>query len=153
MAGAASHHHLGASLHGLGSRESRITVRPRIGTQKSAKSLVVSFQRRVQAVLGLQNDIVGWEKDRQTNNQLNSVQVLIRDGIPAEVALAQVIQWHNQLVTGLVMEVAFRAVGPHGGLDVRDGMQHDNWVLYCRIVVGFVNAMAEWMLSSKRYHT
>lgn len=102
------------------------------------------FQGLVQAILGLQRDLVGWEKNRQTNNQLHSILVLIRDGAPAERALTEAFRWHNLLVRTLV--TAVKRAGtchcddrPDTGVIFKDR----KWSLYVEIAVGFVNATAE----------
>lgn len=116
--------------------------------------IVSEIQTIIQAILGLQNDLLGWQKDFQTDNPLNAVQVLIRDGGSAHTAYKAVLQMHNSLVRTLVHR-ANLAFGYSLRRDTQEGKFHDPkaWELYIRVLVNFGNAMAKWMLGSRRYQT
>ena len=113
------------------------------GPDSSSTVWLSQVQYLVQAILGLQNDILGWEKDFQTGNQLNAIQVLIRDGTPASTAFQHVLHTHNQLVRVLV-----GCQAPPGAL-----YEQSSWKTYLNVIFGFGSAMAEWMLSSRRYQS
>ncbi|KAI5853773.1 hypothetical protein BZA05DRAFT_335943 [Tricharina praecox] len=52
----------------------------------------------LQLIMGLQNDILGWEKDYKTENPLSAIQILIKCGSKPNIAVARVIDTHNELV-------------------------------------------------------
>ena len=110
------------------------------------------IQALVQVILGLQNDILGWEKDHQTNNLLNSIQVLVRDGIAPDAAFIHAVDSHNLLVRDLTHRASL-TIGRLGTLLPKQEhlLRRRMWAVYIKTVVGFVNAMAEWMLRSRRY--
>ncbi|MCJ1228636.1 hypothetical protein MMC12_005297 [Toensbergia leucococca] len=88
-------------------------------------------------ILGLQNDILGWQKDHLASNPLNAVEVLIRDGWEEDSAFACVLEGHNALVRGLSEDEKDKIGGVHGDYEV--------------LVKGMANAMGEWMLGCERY--
>lgn len=93
-------------------------------------------------ILGFQNDILGWQKDHLSHNPLNAIEVLIRDGDAPTHAFEHVLLAHNELVGRLVGVTA----------ELETGGGDDEMVrLYVRVLAGFGNAMAEWMLGSERY--
>ena len=104
--------------------------------------LITQLQSLTQIILGLQNDILGWEKDHLACNPLNAIAVLIRDGYDATAAFEQVLLAHNDLV-GRLTKLA--------GQMKRDVGDWRELGQYGRVLSGFGNAMAEWMLCSGRY--
>ena len=98
------------------------------------------MQVLVQAILGLQNDILGWQKDHEEGNALNAVEILIQDGKRPKDAMVQILDAHNDIVQLLLI----LARPPY--LDT-------TWMTYIRTILSSCNAMAEWMLSSRRYQT
>ncbi|KAH0559593.1 hypothetical protein GP486_003887 [Trichoglossum hirsutum] len=124
------------------------------GIDRTRDNRIHQIQTLVQAVLGLQNDLLGWEKDHRTRNPLNAVEVLIRDGVEASDAFSEVLQSHNHLMRVLLRsarQLMISSTEMHGAGFVA----HEAYLLASlanlRITVGFGSAMAEWMLSSKRY--
>lgn len=94
------------------------------------------IQILVQAALGLQNDILGWEKDHREGNALNAIEVLIRQGKEDKDAFQETLDAHNDIVQSLLGLATFKT---------------GDWESYVKGIVLFCTAMAEWMLNSKRY--
>ena len=108
------------------------------------------MQSHIQTILGLQNDILGWQKDHLTQNPLNAIQVLIRDGRRGDVADAyeRVLEMHNALVVRVVEMERELQQQLDGAVDgAADGAVD----VYAKVLLGFGNAMAGWMLGSERY--
>ncbi|SLM39178.1 Terpenoid synthase [Lasallia pustulata] len=104
--------------------------------------LIPQLQFLTQVILGFQNDILGWQNDHLSHNPLNAIEVLIRDGDAPTHAFEHVLLAHNELVGRLVGVTA----------ELETGGGDDEMVrLYVRVLAGFGNAMAEWMLGSERY--
>ncbi|KAH0542451.1 hypothetical protein FGG08_003122 [Glutinoglossum americanum] len=124
------------------------------GTDRTNDDRIHQVQTLVQAVLGLQNDILGWEKDHQTKNPLNAVEVLIRDGAEAKDAFCEVLQSHNHLMNAL-LQVARQIVPSSAEMHSPGSVAREAYLFATlanlRVTVGFGSAMAEWMLSSRRY--
>ncbi|CAZ85945.1 unnamed protein product [Tuber melanosporum] len=70
-------------------------------SKKSNRNNLAKVECLLQLIMGLQNDIIGWEKDHKTKTPLNTVEILIKDGKKPTRALAQVIAIHNKLVEHL----------------------------------------------------
>ncbi|KAI9891535.1 MAG: hypothetical protein M1814_002658 [Vezdaea aestivalis] len=93
-----------------------------------------------QAVLGLQNDIIGWDKDVQKSNQLNAIEVLVRNGLSRQEAFREMMDLHNKLVS------MGSTVALSSGKKSRQ-----KWTLYLRTLSTFQRGMANYMLMAKRY--
>lgn len=89
-------------------------------------------------ILGLQNDLLGFDKDFSSRNPLSAVQLLIRDGMDKKAALLRIVRHHNRLVTEMLTEVD-RFEGSEGERD------------YVAVASGWALGMAQWMLSCQRY--
>ena len=89
-------------------------------------------------ILGLQNDVLGFDKDFATGNPLSAVQLLIRDGMDKKKALGQIVRHHNRLVADMMAEV-----------DRFEGTEEER--AYVAAASGWPNAMAMWMMSCQRY--
>lgn len=89
-------------------------------------------------ILGLENDVLGFDKDHTANNPLSAVQLLIRDGWSRKRSLLRIADHHNSLVKELVM-----ARNQFRGSEVER--------LYVNTAASWPNAMTEWMLSCERY--
>ncbi|KAI9777776.1 MAG: hypothetical protein M1839_008571 [Geoglossum umbratile] len=125
------------------------------GTDRTSDDRIHQVQTLVQSVLGLQNDLLGWEKDHKTKNPLNAVEVLIRDGMEASDAYSEVLQSHNNLMR-VLLQVAQQLMFSSTEMMQSAGFLGHEVYLFAmlanlRITVGFGSAMAEWMLSSRRY--
>ncbi|KAK5735832.1 hypothetical protein LTR17_007844 [Elasticomyces elasticus] len=102
------------------------------------------LQLLLQAVLGLENDILGWEKDHQEQNPLNAIEVLISGGEHESGAFHEVLNAQNDLMRvyhSLAAEYLAEIEGPE--------MAQARRYLACMISCG--HAMAEWMMSCGRY--
>jgi len=108
---------------------------------------IKQIQILVQAVMGLQNDLLGWQKDHTQGNPLNAVEILIRQGFLEEEAFVEVLSAHNDIIHSLLYLSAFKS------FSVELEFQENPWPRYIRTIVSFCEAMAEWMLSSRRYRT
>ena len=89
-------------------------------------------------ILGLQNDLLGFDKDVSSKNPLSAVQLLIRDGMEKREALLRIVGHHNRLVTEMTAE----ADGFEGTDEERE---------YVAAALAWPKAMAMWMLSCQRY--
>ncbi|PUU74539.1 hypothetical protein B9Z19DRAFT_1068132 [Tuber borchii] len=67
-------------------------------SKKSNRNNLAKLECLLQLIMGLQNDIIGWEKDHKTETPLNTIQILIKGGKKPIKALSQVIAMHNELV-------------------------------------------------------
>ncbi|KAI9734611.1 MAG: hypothetical protein M1834_002212 [Cirrosporium novae-zelandiae] len=104
------------------------------------------LQFTVACVLGFQNDLLGWEKDHSSGNELNTAEVLIRDGYDMHTAVQALLDAHNHLVVQ-IQEMS-DAVSSNLETCGNDMMA---WQKYMDVIVGFGHGMADWMLSSDRY--
>jgi hypothetical protein len=124
------------------------------GIDRTSDNRIHQIQTLVQAVLGLQNDLLGWEKDHRTQNPLNAVEVLIRDGVEASDAFSEVLQSHNHLMR-ILLRATRQLIVSSTEMRTADPVAHEAYLFASlanlRITVGFGSAMAEWMLSSRRY--
>lgn len=89
-------------------------------------------------ILGLQNDILGFDKDHIVDNPLSAVQLLIRDGWTKKKALMRIVSVHNRLMKEMVL----------AGNLFRGSKAEEQYV---RMAASWPNAMTEWMLSCERY--
>ncbi|CAG8953246.1 hypothetical protein HYFRA_00003449 [Hymenoscyphus fraxineus] len=105
-------------------------------------SRISQMEVLTQSILGLQNDLLGWQKDHVEGNPMCCVEILIHDGMGLKEAFAETLGAHNELVRALL---AFAELG--GTLNGAS----DGWTTYVKVLVSFCNAMAVWMMVSKRY--
>lgn len=101
---------------------------------------IQQLQILAQAAMGLQNDILGWQKDHREGNPLNAVEVLIRYGLSKENAFTETLSAHNCIVRSLLRLSDLEYLG-------------DSWKVYIRVLISFCEGMAEWMFSSSRYYS
>ncbi|KAK5743291.1 hypothetical protein LTR17_002768 [Elasticomyces elasticus] len=116
-----------------------LTVSPASGSEKLGQ-----LQLLLQAVLGLENDILGWEKDNHEQNPLNAIEVVISGGELKSGAFHRVLKAHNDLMRvylSLAAEYLAEIEGPEMAMARR--------YLACMSSCG--HAMAEWMMSCGRY--
>lgn len=103
---------------------------------------VVSLRTRVAHAVGLQNDIVGLEKDLATGEQLNLVRLLqARDQRSIEDALLTVIRMHNDAVTAILDH--FKALAEDSTKAHLLGLAES--------IVMFIRTHYAWATRSKRY--
>ena len=110
----------------------------------STSSTLSQLQLLLQALLGLQNDILGWEKDHRQSNPLNAVEVLISHGMPIAPAFHTVMDAHNDLMrlyVALAAEYLNETTGP----------LKEQAKVYVALLTNCGNAMATWMMSCGRY--
>ena len=108
------------------------------GLPACSDTLTVGPLENLPLILGLQNDILGFDKDFSSGNPLSAVQLLIRDGMEKKKALLRIVGHHNRLVTEMMTEAdGFEGTGPE-----KD---------YVTAASRWPNAMALWMLSCERY--
>ncbi|KAA8912002.1 hypothetical protein FN846DRAFT_773590 [Sphaerosporella brunnea] len=135
----------------------------------------------LQLILGLQNDILGWEKDFKTENPLSAIQVLIAHGAKPQAAMLRVINTHNELVRRCIQHAEIvcdnppksshildfdgliaspkkpksrvALLGSFGRTSSFNGQQIEAEKIrkYVKLIVGYGNGMAMWMAVSKRY--
>ncbi|KAI5820136.1 hypothetical protein BZA77DRAFT_240289 [Pyronema omphalodes] len=84
----------------------------------------VSCLRKVecmlQIIMGLQNDILGWEKDFKQKNPLSAIQVLIANGSKHSSAIGRVVNAHNELVRRCIQHAQLVCDEPDEILDRLD---------------------------------
>lgn len=86
---------------------------------------------------GLQNDLIGWEKDAAENNILNSVEILRLMSSTTDIQAFEAAEnTHNESFE----KIRTSKISVSG----KDAV-------YIRILKGFTGAMAHWHLRSKRY--
>lgn len=91
-------------------------------------------------ILGLQNDLLGFEKDFIKKNPLSAVQLLIRDGWQPKNVYQKVMATHNILVGNMIHDVE----------NAKRDLKEDER-LYVSVAASWGNAMAEWMIGCERY--
>jgi len=111
----------------------------------STPKLLGQMQTILQAVLGLQNDILGWEKDHKQGHPLNAIEILISHGMPMMDAYQTVTDAHNDLIRILV---ALRADALNETMR-REGS--DRGTTYVELLINCGHALAEWMMKCRRY--
>ncbi len=89
-------------------------------------------------ILGLQNDLLGFDKDFSSGNPLSALQLLIRDGVDKKKALLQILTLHNRLVAEMLAEVE-HFEGTENEYD------------FVSVASRWPHAMAKWMMSCERY--
>jgi hypothetical protein len=107
---------------------------------------VGAMQCMMQAILGLQNDIIGWEKDHSKGNRLNAIEVLISQGWTSETAYNSVLKSHNKLLrtfVGLRKEAIQRLKQNPGDSSAE--------LQYIELVTNLGYGMAQWMVGCGRY--
>ncbi|KAK3661715.1 hypothetical protein LTR56_000204 [Elasticomyces elasticus] len=113
-------------------------------TLASGSEKLVQLQLLLQAVLGLENDILGWEKDHQEQNPLNAIEVLISGGEHKSEAFHKVLHAHNDLMR-VYLSLAAECLAEIEGPEMAQARRY----LACMVSCG--HAMAEWMMSCGRY--
>lgn len=108
------------------------------GLPASSESLTIGPLRNLPLILGLQNDILGFDKDFSSGNPLSAVQLLIRQGMDKKKALLRIVGLHDRLT----MEMMVEAEHFEGTDAERD---------YVAAASRWPNAMARWMVSGERY--
>ena len=91
-------------------------------------------------ILGLENDLLGFEKDHKKHNPMCAVQVLMREGRGIGEAYQRTLDLHNVLVREMAAEVQ-KALP---GLDRQNRR-------YFNVALSWPAAMSEWMLNCPRY--
>ncbi|KAI5840521.1 hypothetical protein DFP73DRAFT_633880 [Morchella snyderi] len=148
---------------------------PASNHRRGYDATLAKVERLLQLIMGLQNDILGWEKDFTLSNPLNAIQILILHGATPTTAFADVVETHNELVRQL-FHYGERAwiesltagddTGVPGGATVRTNcssfmtpapaprqrlMPDEDVQSYLELIMGFANGMACWMAVSRRY--
>lgn len=108
------------------------------GLSVTSDTLTASPLVNLPLILGLQNDILGFDRDHAGENPLSAVQLLIRDGWTKKKALMQIVDHHNHLVKEMVM-----ARNQFRGSEAEEQ--------FVNMADAWPNAMTEWMLSCERY--
>ncbi|KXG52215.1 Terpenoid synthase [Penicillium griseofulvum] len=108
------------------------------------------LQKRVSLVLGLQNDLVGLEKDRRNGETMNAVLVSLKEQAGTDVdhmnmilpkTIQDVCEIHNLCLSA--------AVEVHEGLQLSRG--HSEEGILETTVLAFADTHLKWCASSKRY--
>ena len=108
------------------------------GLPASSGTLTTGPLQHLPLILGLQNDLLGFDKDFATGNPLSAVQLLIRNGMEKKKALLRIVGRHNRLMTEMTADADH-----FEGTDAEKG--------YVAVASAWPNAMAKWMLSCQRY--
>ena len=115
-----------------------VLLQASFGLPATTETLVSAPLRNLSLVLGLQNDILGFDKDFVSGNYLSAVQLLIRDGMEKKKALLRIVNFHNRLVAEMML-----------GADGLGGSESEK--NYVAVASSWPNAMAQWMVSCERY--
>ncbi|KAM0796521.1 hypothetical protein BDR22DRAFT_522200 [Usnea florida] len=122
----------------ISARPLLVLLQASFGLPATTETLVPAPLRNLPLVLGLQNDILGFDKDFVSGNSLSAVQLLIRDGMEKKQALLRIVNLHNRLVA----EMMLGAEGFGGSESEKN---------YVAVASSWPNAMAQWMVSCERY--
>ena len=131
-------HHILTHIHHPPARPLLVLLQASFNLPATSATLVAAPLRHLPLILGLQNDILGFDKDSVSGNALSAVQLLIRDGVEKKKALLRVVGLHN----GLVAEMMSEAEGFGGDEAERK---------YVAAASAWPNAMARWMVGCERY--
>lgn len=109
------------------------------------------LQKRVSLVLGLQNDLVGLEKDRRNGETMNAVLVSLKEQAGTDVDHMNIILPRTiQEVCGIhnlcLSDAVEMQEGLHGSLS---GDAHD--AILETTTLAFADTHLKWCASSKRY--
>ena len=115
-----------------------VLLQASFGLPATSQTLLPAPLRNLPLILGLQNDILGFDKDFVSGNSLSAVQLLIRDGMEKKKALLRIVSLHNRLVAEMLLE----AQGFEGSVSEKN---------YVAAASAWPNAMAQWMVSCERY--
>ena len=131
----------------ISARPFMVLVRASLGlpaTLNFASPRINQIEVIVQVVMGLQNDLIGWQKDHTEDNHMNAVEVLIRQGYSREDGFTETLAAHNDLMRSLLClsELDSTSIGD---------CPKNSWTMYICTIISFCEAMAEWMLTSRRY--
>ncbi|CAI7589885.1 unnamed protein product [Penicillium glandicola] len=109
------------------------------------------LQKRVSLVLGLQNDLVGLEKDRRNGETMNAVLVSLKEQAGMDVDhMNMILPRTIQEVCGIHNLCLSAAVEMHDGLQVP--LNGDtNQAILATITLAFADTHLKWCASSKRY--
>jgi hypothetical protein len=116
-------------------------------------SRLQDLQKRVSLVLGLQNDLVGLEKDRRDGETMNAVLVSLKEQAGTDVdhmdrilprTIKDVCGIHNLCLSDAVEMHA----GLHGSLS---GDIHIRDAVLETVILAFADTHLKWCASSKRY--
>ncbi|CAD6572154.1 MAG: hypothetical protein ASARMPREDX12_004970 [Alectoria sarmentosa] len=73
------------------------------GLSVTSDTLTAGPLANLSLILGLENDVLGFDKDHTAKNPLSAVQLLIRDGWTTKRSLLRMAHYHDSLVKELVM--------------------------------------------------
>ncbi|OQE20832.1 hypothetical protein PENFLA_c015G06178 [Penicillium flavigenum] len=109
------------------------------------------LQKRVSLVLGLQNDLVGLEKDRRNGETMNAVLVSLKEQAGTDVDhMNMILPRTIQEVCGIHNLCLSDAVEMHAGLrGSLNGDVHD--AVLETVILAFADTHLKWCASSKRY--
>jgi hypothetical protein len=112
----------------------------------SSNGNLARMQLILQSVLGLQNDIIGWEKDHRQSHRLNCIEILIGSDDPPRHAFRAGLDAHNELL------MLFLALRQRYLIDIAKRSTNLTAELkYVDLLTNFGHAMADWMISCGRY--
>lgn len=110
-----------------------------------------NLQKGVGLILGLQNDLVGLEKDRRNGETMNAVLVSLKEQAGMDVDhMAMILPKTIQDVCDIHNLCVSAAVEMHEGLHVSlNGDAHDP--ILETAILAFADTHLKWCASSKRY--
>lgn len=123
-----------------------------IDSAKSPNFECLKLELLVQTVAGLQNDIIGWEKDHRQKNYMNCIEILRLRKVQKRAAFSTAVRTHNlamhemlgqvdEYSQGLVVQMQESGMKPEIDAEMR----------YLEALVGFTHGMAAWHSRAKRY--
>lgn len=122
----------------ISARPLLVLLQASFGLPATSQTLLPAPLRNLPLILGLQNDILGFDKDFVSGNSLSAVQLLIRDGMEKKKALLRIVGLHNRLVAEMLLGTQ--------GFEGSDSEKN-----YVAAASAWPNAMAQWMVSCERY--
>jgi hypothetical protein len=112
----------------------------------SADNSLIKMQFIMQSILGLQNDIIGWEKDHKAGHKFNAVEILVNKGILPVQAFDKVLSSHNDLMK------LFVSLRKQYMKDIIHSRQESLTELQnLELITNFGHAMVQWMVGCGRY--
>lgn len=116
---------------------------------------LLKIELLVQAVCGLQNDIVGWEKDHAERNPLNAIEILLFRQTPKREAFSSAVRSHNLLMQELLKQKEQYSANLTLELNNKEAGGELAFLggdfLYLETLVNFTYGMAVWHTRSRRY--
>ena len=124
-------------------------------SQDNVEGLFERIEILVQCIMGIENEIFGWEKDHANSNPLNVVEILIEQGFSALAAMNDAIEVHNVLTDRILelAEVLKKKMSLEEDRNHTGNYLNEKWSRYLDLVIGMPHGLMAWSITTRRYKT